>query len=95
MDLQDVESQNHLIKNVAKIVAAGGVIWLLYTYTPLVECLFLFVMVVMVPLMLMASVGLISTSLMKIIAGGPGNFREKVEEAAESYRKGYRDTATA
>ena len=91
-----MDNNSHVPREIAKILLGGGIIALAVWKLPIVEMFYLFVMIVVLPLIILTSVGVISTSTLNLIMGGPETFRTKVEDAMNEYRtKGYRDQAAS
>lgn len=72
---------NNPYLSVASVILGAGVIGIVLWKLPIVEILYLFAMIVVIPLALFASLGLVSKGSMEIIVGGAKGFRNRVNEA--------------
>ena len=74
------ENAMPILASLAMMLLGGGTLALLLWKTPLVECLYLFAYIVLVPLAFGASIGLISKGSLDLILMGASGMRERVME---------------
>ena len=74
-----------------KVLAGGLIAFGLYKFTPLLEVLYLFLQIVLVPILFFGAIGLISSGTVDGCLGGISNAfqiaRDKAKEMAEQDKK--------
>ena len=78
--------QSQLIKSVAEIVLGLGIIGLVIWKTPILDLMYMFAMIVLVPVAFLGAVGLISKGTQRLIMNGPSDLATKTRDYLNEMR---------